>query len=139
MKIILKSENKYVLRFDQGEELIESLKNFCLKNKIKSGFFLGLGAVKKAEVALYDLKNKKYISKKLEGPLEIISLIGNIASKNKELIIHSHIALGDKEMRLFGGHLNSLTVSPTCEVYLIKFTRVIKRNYFREIGLNLMN
>lgn len=139
MKTILKSENKYVLRLDRREELIKSLKSFCIKNKIKGGFFLGIGAASRAEIAYYDFNKKKYFPKKLKGPLEIANLTGNIAVKNKELIIHTHVALGDKEMKTFSGHVNSLIVSPACEILLIKFSKEIKRKYFDDIGLNLMD
>lgn len=90
-------------------------------------------------MAIYQPGNKKYFSNKLKGSLEIISLIGNIAFKDKELIIHAHAALGNKEMKIYGGHLNFLLVSPTCEVCLIKFNKGIKRKYFPKIGLNLMD
>lgn len=139
MKTILKSENKYVLRLDKEEELMKSLEDFCTKNKIKGAFFCGIGAARRAKIAYYNLNKEKYFSKRLKGPLEIVSLTGNMALKEKEIIIHAHVALSDKKMKVSGGHLSSLIVSPTCEILFIKFNKEIKRKYSDDVGLNLMD
>ncbi len=138
MKKIFQEKNEYILRLDKGEELILALKEFSKKENIKSAFFFGLGAAMEAEISFYDLNKREYISKRIKEILEIASLIGNVAFKEKEIVVHAHIILTDRKMRSFGGHLNSLIVGGTCEIYLKKFRGKINREFSEEIGLNLL-
>ena len=72
------NRQNYIIRLARGERIIASLKKFCQKEKIKGGFFYGLGAVDETEVAHYDVSTKKYSSKKFMLALEMVNLTGNI-------------------------------------------------------------
>jgi hypothetical protein len=139
MKKILEDKNKYILRFERGEEIIQGLKDFSLKENISSGFFYGLGAVNKVKLAWYDLENKEYQKKEFNDKLEIISLLGNIARMDKEIIVHTHGSFADRNFQLIAGHIEKMVVSATCEIVLEKFEDSINRSYDEETGLNLMD
>ena len=144
MKIILKDDGKYVLRFDKGEELLEELIKFAEAEKIEAGWFLAIGAVSEITLSHYDLDAQKYSDKDYKEKLEIASLSGNIAKmKNKEIgaekvIIHAHGSFSNPKMAVVAGHIKKLVVGPTCEVFLVKLDGKIERAYSDEIGLNLM-
>jgi len=132
-----KFENKYVIRLYKDEKIIETLLKFLRDNHIKLGYFFGLGALHRVELAHYALKTKKYSSKVLEGAFEIASLHGNIATLNGEEYIHAHIVVSDDEMNTFGGHLKEAVVGPTCEIILVEIDGEVEREFSGEIGLNL--
>jgi uncharacterized protein len=138
MKIIHKQKNKYVLRFDLGEDVMEGLKDFSKKQKIKSADFSAIGACREIVLSFYNLKTKKYEDKLVKEDLEITSLIGNIAHLGKEIIIHSHGNFSDDKMKVMGGHVKKLIVSATCEVILSVMDKKIIRGYDEVTGLNLM-
>ncbi len=139
MKTVLKSGQKYIIRIDKGEEVISSLEKFCQKEKVKAGFFRGLGAAAKGELRYYSLKDKRYYNKKFGGKtMEILSLLGNVAEMKGKTVIHAHIVLGNEKMQPIGGHVSALVVGPTCEIYFEKLPGKIERKYSQEIGLNLM-
>ena len=138
MKIILEEKDKYIIRFDKGEELISGLIEFCQAKKIKAGFFIALGATSQVVLSYYHLDKKEYQEKKIDEDLEIVSLSGNVAEMEGKIIIHSHGIFADSQMRTYGGHLNKLVVSGTGEVLLDVFQGKIERQYSQEIGLNLM-
>lgn len=125
----------YLLRLERGEEIIKTLFDFCQKNEIYSGWFQGLGAVSKAQLALYRLKDKKYFERKLKKPLEIASMFG-IISREK---LHTHCVLTNQQMKACGGHLVKAVVSATCEVVLHKGEKEIDRVYDKDIGLDLLS
>ena len=100
-----KIKDTYFIRLERGEKIIETLKNFCTKNKIKCGYFFGIGALGEVELAHYIVENKKYTSKIFKQPLEITNLTGNITTMNKEVYLHCHITLSDEEMKVIAGHL----------------------------------
>ena len=81
-----KFNNKYIIRIDKGEEIVEFLKKFCKDNDIKAGAINGIGTASKANIGFFDLKTKQYINKEYEGAFEITSLIGNISLLNDDLI-----------------------------------------------------
>ena len=138
MKLILHENNKYVLRFDRDEELLEALKTFCAAEGITSGFFFCLGASEKITIAYYDIAKKEYGDKNLDAHLEITSVLGNISTLDGRVAIHCHGNFSDKDMRVYGGHVKKLVVSATCEVILEKFGGKLERSLDTDIGLNLL-
>ena len=133
-----KVKGTYVIRLERGEEIIKTIKKFCKNQKIKCGFFFGIGALDEAELAHYIVDNKKYISKKFKKPLEIVNLSGNITTMDKEIYLHCHITLSDEKMNAIAGHLKDGIISATCEIFLVKLNSIVQRKYDDFIGLNLM-
>jgi len=130
-------ENKFILRLDKGEEIVEMLKQFCRNNDIKLGTVSGIGATNKAVVGLFDVETKRYHSKELVGNHEIASLYGNISTMNGEIYLHIHVNLCNSKHNSFGGHLNSAIVSATFEAVIDIIDGEIDRKFSDEIGLNL--
>ncbi len=137
MKLILQEGNQYILRFDKGEEFIETLKTFIEGEGIKAAHFTAIGASEDAELAYFNGQTKEYSSKNFKEPLEIVSITGNIAIKDDEIIVHAHGVLGNKDMQLFGGHISKLVISTIAEVALTKLEGEIRKAYSEEIGLNI--
>ena len=130
-------DNKFIVRIDKGEEIVETLKKFCEKNEIKLGLITGIGAANKITVGLFETKTKKYHSKEFVGDYELAPLIGNVSTKDGEVYLHLHVNLSDSEHKSFGGHLNSAVVSATCEVIIDSINGTVDRSFSDEIGLNL--
>jgi len=132
-------QDKYVIRLEKGEELVKTLSEFCASNKIIFGYFYGVGAVSKAELAHYSLETKEYYSKIIEEPLEICSLSGNVALFEGRIAIHAHVVVSDREMKTYGGHIKEAVISATCEIFLKRINSEVDRSYSKEIGLNLFD
>lgn len=132
-----KFENKYILRLDKGEEIVETLTKFCKENGVKLGFVSGIGATNKAKVGFFNVDTKEYSGKEFTGNLEICSLVGNISTQKGEPYIHLHATISDEEHRCFGGHLNYAYVSATFEVIIGEVDGSVDREFSEEIGLNL--
>ncbi len=139
MKTILHHGDKYVLRFDRGEEVIEALAEFCRTEGIEAASFSAIGSCSEAIISYYDIPVKKYIDLHLKENLEIISLSGNVSKLNYKPLVHAHGSFSDLRMQMKGGHVKKLTVSATCEVILQKLKGWIEREFDEETGLNLMH
>ncbi len=139
MKYKKVSENKYFLRFEKGEEIVEKLNDFLLKEDIKSGILSGIGAFSKAILLIFDTSEKKYLEKEYVGDYEVAALCGNISMLSDKPFSHIHAVLGDKENVAFAGHLKAGYVGGTCEVFLEVFDVVIERKYSPQDGLNLLD
>lgn len=133
----LKSDNKYIVRIDKGEEVIQQIKKLCAENNIKSGSINGLGATNKVKAGLFNTNTKEYMSKEFIGSYEITSLLGNISRMNDEIYLHIHINISDENMNVYGGHLNECYISATCELIIEEIKLDVDREFNSEIGLNL--
>jgi predicted DNA-binding protein with PD1-like motif len=132
------NKNQYLLRIEPNEEVFETLSKFVERNKIRSGFFYGIGACKECEIGRYNEQKKAYDWFKFKKQLEIASLIGNLASKENHLYFHIHASLGDKNLKTISGHLKKIIVFPTCEIIFFAFSKKIERKYNRLTNLYLI-
>ena len=134
-----KFKNQILLRLDEGEELIQSLKNLCSKEKINSAFISGIGAARKIEIAHFDTIDKKYYSKKFEEMLEIVSINGNISTLNDQHFIHLHGVFGKKDYSTISGHLIYAEISPTIEIVILFSEGKMERKFNQNTSLNLLS
>jgi len=132
------SKNQYFIRIEPNEELFESLITFATKNKIKSGFFYGIGACKESEIGRYNENKKGYDWFKFKKQFEISSLIGNLTLKEGYPYFHIHASLGDKNLKTISGHLRRLIIFPTCEIMFFAFSIKIERKYDQLTNLFLI-
>ncbi len=126
-----------VVRIDKGEEIIQKMLEVCEKEKVILANINALGAVGEFEVGLFKTDEKKYYSEVHKGDFEIVSLTGSITTKEGKLYHHIHMSAGDKENKVYGGHLNYAKVSATCEMFIRVISGNVERELNEEIGLNL--
>lgn len=130
--------NKYVLRLDKGEEIVQSVTGFCREEGISLGQVSGIGAIGKLEIGYFQVSTKEYHTKILEGDMEILGLSGNISTMKGNNYIHFHIVVSDENLNAFGGHLNLAVISATGEIIIDVIEGSIDREFDEEIGLNLI-
>jgi len=138
MKAILQEESKFILRFDRGEEVLTEIAKFMEEKKISACSFTGLGACAGMEMAFYNDHVKEYRKKPFYDELEIINLNGNGALMDGKPILHAHGIFGKNDFTTIGGHVFSLTVAVTCEIFLTVVKGEIKRALDADSKLNLM-
>ncbi len=86
-----KYNGTWVIVLKKDDKIIEKLSEFIDAEQVKGGYMYGIGAVSSVEIAHYDLSEKKYSSKTFEEPLELLSLLGDVAFKDGEKIVHCHV------------------------------------------------
>ncbi len=129
---------KWFLRIDKGEEVLETLAAFCRQKGNTLGSISGIGAAGQITLGLFETKTKTYKATDLTGDFEITALTGNVTTKEGEVYLHVHATLSDIECRAYGGHLNKALISGTCEVVIDQVQGGIEREFNADIGLNLM-
>lgn len=133
-----KFNHDYVVRIDKGEDVIESLTKLCVEEDIKLASVSGIGATDKVIIGLFNTQEKKYYKTEYEGDYEITGLTGNISTMNGKEYLHLHANISDQQNRTYGGHLNYMRISGTCEVFIKVYEGTIDREYSDDIGLNLI-
>ncbi len=105
-----------VLTIEPENDLLQGIEAAVEKKKIESGIVISaVGSLKKA--VLRNVKkfpdhlpitDEDRLYKTFEGPLEILSLSGNISHQEGQTIVHGHITVSrvkGNEVEVLGGHL----------------------------------
>lgn len=103
------------IRFDHGDNFLEGLKEIVVKEKIRSGWFQILGAVRHADVVIgpeEPVMPPIPIWANVDEAREAIGT-GSVYMDGEEPIIHLHAALG------YHGETLTACVRKNSEVYLI--------------------
>jgi len=117
----------------------ESIRKKADEKSVKAGFFMLIGALKCAVLGCYE--RGEYVTRRLDGPLEVASCMGNFAVDEKgETIVHAHIVVSNEKGEAYGGHLmKGCRVGPTAELVVIEVTGVqLQRTYDEKTKLKLL-
>ena len=136
---IKKSGNCYIVRLQKGEEILTSLRDAFTQVKLKGAFFFGLGVGENLVLGYFDASQQTYFKKLFAGEYEFTSLAGNIALAGREVVVHCHVTVTDREFHAFGGHLVQGTVPATCEIMMLPLPEVQSRKLDTTTGLNLLH
>lgn len=131
--------NRYVIRMDNDAEITGVLKTFCKEKNITLGTISGLGSLKSATLGFFDPKTKEYKEKTFNEPLEMASLVGNIAVNDGEPLLHLHTTIAGKDYKAYAGHMAKATVSLTAEIYIDVIKGKVEKTFDPETGLNRLN
>ncbi|MGQ9529833.1 MAG: PPC domain-containing DNA-binding protein [Candidatus Bathycorpusculaceae bacterium] len=133
-----KAKGIFFSRIFEGEDLAEAIKKRAEEKGIKAGFFFLIGSLSNGILGYY--KSGRYETISLEGPLEIVSCMGNIAVDEKgELVVHAHVVVSNGKGKAFGGHLmKGSHVGATAELVVIEVEGVnLQRALDKKTGLKL--
>jgi predicted DNA-binding protein with PD1-like motif len=130
--------DSHVLKLEKGEEVLESIVRFAKDQEITAASITGIGAVLDPEIGYYDLATKEYLREELPGEYELVSLMGNIATKDGEPVLHAHVVLGAPGF-VEAGHLFSATVLVTGEFVIRTLEGDLRRRLDPDIGLPLLD
>lgn len=119
--------------------MMESLTAVARELNIVSGDVTGIGALTDVTLAYYDLDRKEFLTQEFSDRYELISCVGNIAVKDGEKFVHTHITLSDRDFKVYGGHLFEATVSGAGEFVIYPFSHEIQRKHDDVTGLFLMD
>lgn len=130
---------KYLLRFDRGDDYTKEFSRFCDNERIALGSFSGLGSFNNCELGFYDQVTKTYSKRILDETHEVVALTGNLSLLQNKPYFHTHVTLTDQDFAAIGGHLVTATVGATLEIVFEKIIGNADRKFNDEIGLNLLD
>lgn len=132
------ARHTYICKVPHGADLLQTLTEFCVAHGIMLGRVEAIGAVQKARIAFYDQSARKYEHMELARPLEIVKLAGNISVKDDRPFVHAHVALADRDGRVYGGHLAEGNIVFACECIIEAYTAApLERAFDETTGLGL--
>lgn len=134
------SPKTFILVFKTGDELAEGLLRFAREEKLSAGSFKAVGALSSVRLGWFSWESKQYEpSVTLDEQVELLSLIGDVALKDGEPVVHAHVVIGKKDGTAHGGHLLKASVRPTCEVVLTESPTHLQKFIDPDSGLALID
>ena len=125
------------LRLDRGDEVVSAIGQVCRQENITLGTISGLGAVYHIQVGLYQVEQRLYHANVFDRDMEIVSLTGNITTKDGALYLHIHGSFADITGQVVGGHLNEAVISATGEIVIRVDHGQVERRMDDQVGLNV--
>jgi predicted DNA-binding protein with PD1-like motif len=100
-----KIENTYIISIKDGASIVNTLKDFVLRQKIKTGKISGVGIVEKVLLRFLSPSGKKYINGKFNAISDASDISGNISENDGKSMLHLHIMLRINEHTVLDGFL----------------------------------
>ncbi len=132
-------EKVYAVIFYKGDEVLSGLTDFAIQHKVEDAYFTGIGAVSGGTLAWLDPANKIYHRIPVTGQVEVLSLIGDVATFNGKPIVHMHVVLGKPNGSTIGGHAFELNANPTLEVFMTVNTTPLKKKPDDASGMKVID
>lgn len=134
-----KKGSGFVIRLEQGDDILKSIKQFAEKEKVGAAFFEGIGSLYKARLGHYDFKDTRtYKYESFNEDLEILTLSGNVSTLNGHALPHAHVTLGRRDFSVIGGHLEEDSLANMVEVNLTILPGKLEKAKDIAVGLNLL-
>jgi len=128
----------HALIFETGDEVMEGLREFAAREKIRAARFTGIGAFRSALLAYFDWETKRYCELPIDEQVEVLVLAGDIALKDGKPEPHVHVVLGRRDGSTRGGHLCAAIVRPTLEL-MLEQAGALERRFDPASGLALIS
>lgn len=116
-----RSGQVHILRLDDGEDIIDSILKSVGDSRSTMLICTGLGMITDFELGYFD--RGKYLSKSYSEPHELLSIQGAVSGYGEHRV-HIHVAVADREQRMFGGHLLAGKVWMSSEIGIIRLDGV---------------
>lgn len=112
----------YYIRMDRGDEIIAGLLSICEKEGVRSAVYNGIGGCASAQIQTFIPAEGAFHTEKVEGMLELVSLMGNVVTgEDGGLRHHTHALFScvrDGAHSIYAGHLKDSVVLYTAEIEL---------------------
>lgn len=138
-KLVDEKPKTFVLVFETDDELAQGLEQFASEQKLASASFKAIGALSSVRLGWLNWETKQYEpSVSLDEQLELLSLIGDVAMKDGEPLVHAHAVVGKRDGTAHGGHLLQAHIRPTCEVVLTESPAHLRKEFDASAGIALI-
>jgi predicted DNA-binding protein with PD1-like motif len=136
-------DRSWVLVFATGDDPSDGLLTFAKEHGLVAAHLTGIGAFSQVDLGFYDIEAKQYRRNEVHEQVEVVSLVGDIATKatdrGDEPVVHVHVVVAGSDALARGGHLLGARVRPTLEVVVTETAGHLRRRHDDASGLALID
>jgi predicted DNA-binding protein with PD1-like motif len=123
---------------EKGDDPVREVTEAVRSAGIRAAQVTAVGALRAATLGYFDRETKQYLPIEVEEQVEVLSIVGDIAVKDGEPVLHAHAVLGRRTGETVGGHLQGGAVWPTLEVVVSEVGPELAKEVDPETGLALI-
>ena len=128
----------FALVMDKGDDPFAEIVDFARREDVTGAALTAIGGFRSVTIGYFDPDLGDYRDNRFDEQLEVLSMIGDIATKDGEPALHAHVVLGRKTYATIGGHLRSADVFPTLEVVVNETPAHLRKRVDPKTGLALL-
>lgn len=122
----------FKVTFGTGDELLAGLTEFAEKNHIASAHITGIGGLLTATLGWGDPSVGAMKKIAIDRKCELVSLLGNISSRNGHPYVHLHAIVSFSDGSTQGGHLIEAHVDPLAEIFIVTTDQPTQKYWYEE-------
>lgn len=123
---------------DKEDNPVECVVDAAREQGIRAAQVTAVGAFRRAQLGYFDRTQRDYTAILVDEQAEVLSFLGDIATKADEPVLHAHVVLGRQDGSTIGGHLLAGTVWPALEVMVTEVADELGKQVDPETGLALI-
>ena len=124
---------------DKEEEAVSAVGAALRDQGLVAGRVTAVGGFAEAEVGWFDRHTNDYRRIPVTEQVEVLSLLGDVATQDGRPALHAHTVLGRADGSTVGGHLLRGRVWPTLEVIVSEVAPELAKRVDPETGLALIS
>lgn len=128
----------YVLVFAHGDEVMDTLSDWCREHEVTAARFTAIGAFQDAVLGWFDWEAREYHEIPIDDQVEVLALTGDVASNAGRPAVHAHVVVSGRDGNARGGHLMRGHVRPTLELVLDEVPAHLAKRHDDASGLALI-
>ncbi len=129
---------RVVARLAHGGDLLQEIAAVADAHGMAAAELRAIGALQRARLAFYDQATHEYGEFAVDGPVELVGLLGNISRRDGATAVHAHATLAGHDGVCVGGHVAPGCVLFACELVVQELVGEALEREFDEItGLPL--
>ena len=129
---------RVVARLRHGGDLLQEVTAVAGEYGMAAAEVRAIGALSEARLAFYDQQERRYGEFSVDGPVEIVSLLGNVSRRDGATMAHLHASLAGHDGACVGGHVVPGCREFACELMLQELEGdPLEREYDEVTGLPL--
>lgn len=122
----------------QGDEAVAGITEAARNHGLSAAQLTAVGGFAHAVVGYFDRGRADYDRIPVTTQVEVLSLLGDIATQEGTPVVHAHAVLGRRDGSVAGGHLIAAAVWPTLEVVLTEVAPQLAKEVDPRTGLALI-
>ncbi|MDQ2687035.1 MAG: DNA-binding protein [Armatimonadota bacterium] len=132
-------EKTWSVIFETGDEFYSELSQWVEQEGLHAAHLTAVGAFERATLGYFDWQKKDYVKIPIHEQVEVLSLVGDIATLDGKPKLHAHVVVGKRDGTAHGGHVLEAHVRPTLEVILTEPPGHLRKKHDAETGLALID
>lgn len=133
-----KTSTGFLMVLRQNDDVLAEIEKLVKTEQIPSASFTGIGFASEVTFGFYDFNTKKF-NPKTFTKVEMGSLTGSMAWKDKEPSIHVHGIATDDKFNAYGGHILALKVGTgSMEIYVTTYANKLQRKVEQPLNANVL-